>query len=67
MKSGIFLRGDFMKALSAVYVSKYTFKVYDPVYPEKGFRLMSYPEIKNKYIVLEVLERETIYLRLLEP
>ena len=56
-----------MKALSAVYVSKYTFKVYDPVYPEKGFHLMSYPEIQKKYIVLEVLERETIYLRLLEP
>lgn len=56
-----------MKALSAVYIAKYTFKVYDPVYPENGFELLSYPEIVNKYIVLEVIERETVYLRLLQP
>jgi len=56
-----------MKALSAVYVSKYAFKVYDPVFPENGFEILSYPEIQKKYIVLEVIERETIYLRLLKP
>ena len=56
-----------MKALSAVYIAKYTFKVYDPVYPENGFEILSYPEIVKKYIVLEVIQRETIYLRLLQP
>ena len=56
-----------MKVLSAVYVSKYAFKVYDPVFPENGFEILSYPEIQKKYIVLEIIERETIYLRLLKP
>lgn len=56
-----------MKALSAVYIAKYTFKVYDPVFPENGFEILSYPEIINKYIVLEVIHSETIYLRLLQP
>jgi hypothetical protein len=56
-----------VKALSAVYIAKYTFKVYDPVYPENGFEILSYPEIVKKYIVLEVIQRETIYLRLLQP
>lgn len=40
---------------------------FEAVYnPEKGFLLMSYQEIQQKYVVLEVLEREKIYLRLLE-
>ena len=56
-----------MRALSAVYIAKYTFKVYDPVFPENGFEILSYPEIVNKYIVVEVIQRETVYLRLLEP